>query len=389
MYKASVMCPTNGDRIVETKTAHLPSDMVSVEQFRLSQRQTAQMELENGRLASQLKEVVGMNTRWQRYDEQREAYVLKLHAANKELLGKLNALQKTYSELKEQISREKLREERPDLLKDPKVTEASNRTAPMCALDAKFARKEKEMATLTDQIERLEAQVAALQRSAAKRREDEEERIALFKAQLEVCMEDFRQERKDREKMNSDRLRLRKQLDEAEMTIARLHQEITDLVEETRWLRDRPSRLTHHYGETARVTSPLGLTHHYNYYATAPVKQNHVKRVGVAETTRQVGGYYGQDVPDDDDSLCRLQSDLTIDGDDRDGVASPTDRVNGATSPLDMTKVRDCVPVLSDEATGENPLKCPQCLVEFPVEKHVELSQHIELCTGDADVSSQ
>ncbi|XP_022080893.1 TNFAIP3-interacting protein 3-like [Acanthaster planci] len=412
MHKTCNMCQeSSSEKLCDGKKAELLPDMVSLEKLQLSQRQTAQKELENERLINQLKEVIAMNVRWQRYDDQRETYVRKLHAANRELHSKLAATEKTCAELQQQMSRKNLQEERPDLSgstsppKDSKASqERSDRTVPFCALDAKFARKEKEIATLTDQIERLEAQIASLQRSEAKRRDDEEEHIALFKAQLEVCMEDFRQERSDRERINAERQCLRQQLDESEQTITRLHQEVADLVEEICWLRDRPSRLTHHYRDPTVGAASPGLTHHYRYYPNSASK-NYTKRRGVPETTRRMRAYYGHDVPDQD-SVCHLPSDVTIDGEDsNDGVTSPSaviptaslaegdsdalvsiDGGNGKASSLDMTEVRDCIHDLSDEATEEKPLACPLCLIEFPVEKHAELLKHIELCSGDTDI---
>ena len=158
--------------------------MISIDQLQISQRQTAQLERENKRLISQLKEVIDMNRNWQRYDEQRDAYIVKLHEANNELLSKLSSTKKSVSELQRQVSQEKLANSEKQF-----CAASSSSAGQDVGMDARMAVKEKELYTLKDEIERLNEYIASLQRSESKRRRNEEERISIFKAQ--VCKSNF------------------------------------------------------------------------------------------------------------------------------------------------------------------------------------------------------
>ena len=67
--------------------------MEKTEEVRIYSSQIDQLERENARLLEQLKEIIKMNTHWQRYDSQREEYVIKLTKTNQELQDKVSDLQ--------------------------------------------------------------------------------------------------------------------------------------------------------------------------------------------------------------------------------------------------------------------------------------------------------
>ncbi|XP_071793237.1 uncharacterized protein [Asterias amurensis] len=376
------MCPTLGKDVAtstvngelrnpseEYSVKFLPN-MISIDQLQISQRQTAQLERENKRLISQLKEVIDMNRNWQRYDEQRDAYINKLHAANNELLSKLSSTKKSVSELQRQVSQEKLANSEKQF-----CAASSSSTGQDVGMDARMAVKEKELYTLKDEIERLNEYIASLQRSESKRRRNEEERISIFKAQIEACMDDFRQERADSEKVKTEKLRLRGRLDDAEITISALRAEVNELVAETQWLLDRPSKHTHHYAN----------------YTGAPSKPNHFYRKYLPnEQSARVGGR-GWDVPD---YRSTLPSDVEVDGISESlsnsSVATPeitegetfeTTTSSGAAVSLSGVSSRQgCI--MEPREVLEKTLKCPQCLKEFSVEGHAKLLEHIEVCIG-------
>lgn len=68
-------------------------------QLRISSSQIDQLERENARVVEQLKEVIKMNSHWQRYDSQREEYVLKLTRTNRDLQDKVSDLRKEVAKL--------------------------------------------------------------------------------------------------------------------------------------------------------------------------------------------------------------------------------------------------------------------------------------------------
>ncbi len=381
----STMCPTNGAEVVGFASSAVndelvldpalqdlvkfPPKMVSIDQLHISQRQTAQLERENKRLVSQLREVIDMNRNWQRYDEQRDAYIVKLHSANNELLSKLSSMKKSNSELQRQVSQEKLaNSERQS------CAASSSSAGHDVALDARMALKEKELYTHRDEIERLNEYIASLQRSESKRRRNEEERISIFKAQIEACLEDFRQERADSEKVKSEKLKLRKCLDEAEITITALRAEINELVAEIQWLLERPSRHTHHYAN----------------YTEAPSKPNHFYSKHIPYTQRARVGGRSWDVPD---YRSTLPSDVEVDGVSEslsissvaaqeitgETLETPTSS-DSANSLSGVSSRQGCI--VEPREVMEKALKCPQCLEEFAVEAHAKLLEHIELCIG-------
>ena len=85
---------------MKAATANLKPD----EQVRILEKQVDELEKENGRLTDQLKEVIGMNTRWQRYNDQREAYVIKLSKTNYQQQSEVIALKQHCADLQREIT---------------------------------------------------------------------------------------------------------------------------------------------------------------------------------------------------------------------------------------------------------------------------------------------
>ncbi len=179
------------------------------DRLRIGKSQTDQLERENARLADQLKEVVKMNGHWQRYDAQREEYVLKLTRTNQELQdeidelrGRLDAKSGGKSEMPAKKTADRACEtsgdaEEPQLQKDSEV-----------------------VAALTDQVTKLRGRIAELEEKGNRGKRDEDDQIALLREQVHVCVEDFKQEREDREKVHGDNLKLMKRLALAEEQVS-------------------------------------------------------------------------------------------------------------------------------------------------------------------------
>ena len=94
-----------------------------------------------------------MNIKWQIYDSSRDRYVSELHATIIKLSNQLTELKK-------------------------------DQIAFSCGLDAKLARKTKEIASLTDRNEYLEAQIASMKKSESERQHRSKEQIMLYGKQV-------------------------------------------------------------------------------------------------------------------------------------------------------------------------------------------------------------
>ena len=183
------------------------------EQLRISRSQIDQLERENARLVEQLKEVIKMNTHWQRYDAQREEYVLKLTKTNQELQDKVSDLQHQIEDISILKGAEN-KEEKSTTTELQQSAQDKRDEAEQADLDA--LRKEEEVAELTDRIAKLKDRIVELEIGRESRKKEDDDQVALLREQVNVCVEDFKQERKDRERIHGDNLKLRKRLALAE-----------------------------------------------------------------------------------------------------------------------------------------------------------------------------
>lgn len=70
------------------------------DQLRMCKAQLDQSEKEKGRITEQMKELIRMNTHWQRYDSQRDDYLSKIEKDMQDLLEKLWTLRQRVNEPK-------------------------------------------------------------------------------------------------------------------------------------------------------------------------------------------------------------------------------------------------------------------------------------------------
>ena len=127
------------------------ADLNPEEQLRISRSRIDQLQRENARLVEKFKVVVKMNTHWQRYDSQREEYVLKMTRTNQELQDKVSDLQRQNENKKERSTDEESRE----------VTRWDEQGDTETNPDA--LTKEEEVATLTDRIAQLKKRIVELE----------------------------------------------------------------------------------------------------------------------------------------------------------------------------------------------------------------------------------
>ena len=194
------------------------------EQLRISSSQFDQLERENARVVIQLKEVIKMNNHWQRYDSQREEYVIKLTRTNQELQDKVSGLERQVEELSASAITECARpansnyvcgkaDSTQELSAQPAVSSTTNR--------------EDEIAALTDHISKLQDKIATLEIGRASRKKADDDELAMLREQINVCVEDFKQERKDRERIHSENQRLKERLVQSEQIIRKNEDQVS------------------------------------------------------------------------------------------------------------------------------------------------------------------
>lgn len=78
--------------------------MKATEQIEILEQQVHQLENENTRLTDQRNEVIGMNRRWQKFNAHRESHITRLSETNNQQESKIIALEQLCSKLNEEIS---------------------------------------------------------------------------------------------------------------------------------------------------------------------------------------------------------------------------------------------------------------------------------------------
>lgn len=166
------------------------------EQLRIMKSQFDQLNLENARLVEQFKEVGKMNNYWQRYDSEREKYIFKLTKSNQELQEKVSSLQ-------HQIE---IWNNKEGPLQQPSAQSTN-------AQDDEQNMKEEKVviAALVDKIVKLKDRIIELE-IGKESIQGKMEEVDILQQQVNVCVEDFKRERQDRERIHGDNLKLRRRL---------------------------------------------------------------------------------------------------------------------------------------------------------------------------------
>jgi hypothetical protein len=177
------------------------------EQLRIASSQTDQLASENERLTEQLNEVIRKNNYWQRYDEQRESHVEGLTKTNQELQNKVEILQSRLTNISEASNTQQTRS-----------TGLGHTTGSTMIEDGISVSAE--VVTLPVLVANLKDNFVGLETERDKKKKEKDDHMALLHEQLEVCVEDFKQERKDRERIQGENLTLKKRLELAEKRVS-------------------------------------------------------------------------------------------------------------------------------------------------------------------------
>ncbi|XP_072025899.1 uncharacterized protein [Amphiura filiformis] len=310
-----------------TKLKRTASNLKPEEQVRILEQQVDQLEKENARLTDQLKEVIGMNTRWQRYNDQREAYVIKLSKTSYQQQSKITVLEQQCSDLTKE--KEELKKDNDKLKRQDKDT----RDAALYSADQQLAQKDEDIKELKRQNKDMRDLVQAVSSQAPSNVADKE-RIQMLEQQVTAFASDFKDERSDRERIQGHYTDALKELKDKDLFIEQLQKQL-------------------------RQRSPGPLYVPYNQPSSSCRQQL---------LARGTPRYYGDDLPD-------LPTDVEIDGGGRD----EPDGIAGLDAPREDSD-DDFAGVGNVDGGDDEPLQCPHCFRGFSVADVEKFMQHTNTC---------
>ncbi|XP_022080593.1 TNFAIP3-interacting protein 2-like isoform X2 [Acanthaster planci] len=198
------------------------SNLSLADRLKIAEGQVEQLDKENSRLTDQLREVIGMNTRWQRYNEQREVHVLKLTKTNQHQQSKITVLEQQKRDLEQSINGLNV------MLQKLKDEQRKNTDAAILALEHQVAQREDRISELVEELSALKMYIQGGENeSGLPQRAEDKERIQLLEQQAKTYKDDFEQERRDRERLQSNVDILRHRLHSTSRKLAALEQENT------------------------------------------------------------------------------------------------------------------------------------------------------------------
>nr|XP_054765851.1 centrosomal protein of 55 kDa-like [Lytechinus pictus] len=238
-----------------------------------AQRKIILLQQEKKDAVRKLKEVSKMNSRWQKYDKEREVLVVKLTTQAKQAEDTVKCLEMKLADQRnrneelelrwtdarvraaerksevERIQREhetvkhalkQSEKKRQEMAKASSKEEETER----CRRDAG---KDRDLYHMSKRVVDLKERVDFLEKQVASHKADIDQQADLYTQQISICLDDFKHEKKDREQSQKENAELKKQLKKAEDFASSLKVQITRYQDQQR---ARPSRFvkpaTHH-----------------------------------------------------------------------------------------------------------------------------------------------
>ncbi|XP_072177719.1 uncharacterized protein [Diadema setosum] len=271
----------NSDHALYDSDTPLPLET----RLRVANHNIERLRREKSNIRQQLKEVTKMNTRWQKYDKERDAVVDDLTAQLQQSREKIDELEARLSEQRDQTEELELRwtdarvraaERQAELERcqqkiqalelnlrqsEKKRHEASHR------LDAamrdrtkredggrptKEATKDRDLYQMSKRVVDLKEKASQLQDQLVATKTQMTEQADLYTQQISICLEDFKQEKKEKDRIKKENDDLKKQLKKSEDFANSLKVQITRYQEQQR------------NKSSSRV---LSTRHVQNYYA--------------------------------------------------------------------------------------------------------------------------
>ncbi|XP_072026698.1 uncharacterized protein [Amphiura filiformis] len=332
----------------------------STNNYSSTQDQLNQLLEENEKLTSQLKEVVKMNTHWQRYDAQREDHVLKLTTTIQDLKYRISDLER---QLQESATNNRIEVSKTDKilkrvhLNGESAAEGGARPRELKGPESSYEEQEDKISILTQHIHELKEKNKALEKSKTTKGVHKEDELAILREQINVCVEDFKQERRDRERIHAENGRLKERLAGVETQIMTNEEQVFIYQEQIKRLQER---LRHQ-------PSSNGARLSYDEPCCYPEdRPRHMISQSQPRTAHHRPLHYSND-------FTELPGDVEIDGD----IDEP-DAKKGLyprNIPAETGHKHDKSPHGKEE-----PLECPRCLASYPISRHADLLTHINVC---------
>ncbi|XP_033097270.1 spindle assembly abnormal protein 6 homolog [Anneissia japonica] len=329
------------------------------DQCKSLKEQTSSLSRENTELAKQLKDVISMNTRWQKYSDQREAHVIKLTGENQVVISQNKVLESDCQELRQKL------QESQKCLKQKEKEQKESVDAAVLSLEADLGRANEHNAN-------LQKQIATLQNESKQRRvsSQDSERIMLLEHQVKMLTEDFNLERKDRTNLQERHQKLIEKNDQLTEIIVGLQQK--DLSsKQQQYQQQYRQQYQQHYQRIQPRFDPMVMQSRCGYDNTfANQKHNFPDEV-------EVDGLGGQDFADfdvtDDSGLSSRKNDSPVNRFDLGQQAARNDGTNDGDN-ADANSLEE-----------EQLLRCPRCFRGFKILDHALLVDHVTTCDGQDD----
>ncbi|XP_003727247.2 centrosomal protein of 55 kDa isoform X1 [Strongylocentrotus purpuratus] len=236
-----------------------------------ARRQIIQLQQELKDAVQKLKEVTKMNSRWQKYDKEREVIVVNLTSQSKQAEGKVRELTEKIRRLETKLADQRNRSEELELRWTDARVRAAERKSEVervqrereavkvtlkqsekkrqemaKKLEAAMkqgggcrereeeederrrdADKDRDLYHMSKRVVDLKERVDILEKQAASHKTEIDQQADLYTQQISICLDDFKHEKKDREQSQKETADLKKQLKKAEDFASSLKVQIT------------------------------------------------------------------------------------------------------------------------------------------------------------------
>jgi len=249
-----------------------------------AQRQIIQLQQEKKDALRQAKEITKMNSRWQKYDKERETVVVNLTSKAKRAEDKVQELSEKVRRLETKLADQRNRSEELELRWTDARVRAAERKSEVERIQREYeavqltlkqsekkrqelskrleaalkqggrgrdeeenerrgkkdSDKDRDLYHMSKRVVDLKEKVDRLQKHVTNHKTEMDQQADLYTQQISICLDDFKHEKKDREQSQKENADLKKQLKKAEDFASSLKVQITRYQDQQT---ARPSRL--------------------------------------------------------------------------------------------------------------------------------------------------
>ncbi|XP_071483349.1 uncharacterized protein [Diadema antillarum] len=359
-------CDLKAKRPAERTTLPVVSDTpVSLEeQLRLTEEQVNHLERQKSELGTHLKEVVRMNKRWQRFNTKQEATITELVTTKNEVQSQKQVLERNIKDYEEAMSR---LQERLQEMNDQQQHQQGG------VGHAVAAARESTIRKLNKKVLDLEGEVTCM------RQESSRYDMEVVKQQFKQFTEDFNKEHREKEKLKVENSILNRRILESDNYIRELSSKLDQADKEIKELKTHIRQLMQYIQDErnapreGRELIPHSGGHTHVSLEDFPTLPRSVLRDGPQSFPLASSPAYSSfsSPPISPPTEPAEPATATASGKGRDEVDGPS--AQDGSHAVDKLQA-------SPSDGGEEPLQCPRCLREFPLNKHADLMRHTESC---------